>query len=766
MPQILVIVESPAKAKIIAKYLNDIDPANKYTVKASLGHVRDLDAKQLGIDIDHGFAQEYKISEPKKKVVNELLKAAASADKILLASDNDREGESIAWHLSELLPKNIAKSRIVFNEITKEALANAIAKPRRVDMALVHAQHARRAIDRLVGYKVTPIIWKYYAGSQLSAGRVQSVALHILVEREKEIRRHVSEPYWQIEGTFEMDSVSVGIGKKRTVTVNGKMSEVFTDINKVQTTLTQIGAAPKFVMVANSLIQKLRNDHPPPPFITTTLQSEGSSKIGMSVSQVMKTAQELYESGHITYMRTDSTVISKEMQEKLLTYISKSYGQQMLSEKTTKTKGKEKEGAHECIRPTSLVPEIAGLVGKARELYSLIFKRTVASQMKPAVYQDRTFEIGTQNAVFHCKVSHIVSPGWLLVYDGKAAQALNINFDKPVICCEGIVGRNTWKSAPSHHNEATLVHKLEVEKVGRPSTYASIIDKLYEKQYVTKTTLSGNEMEVTHLRIECGVKIKTDFIKTEKGKVTINQENSKMVPTEIGFVMDEFMTKHFPRFVQGKFTSDMEEQLDKIAQDESTYVKVLDNFWSTLKEDLDNVKIDKLKVKKGQQEGKELIATASVQYGDSTVKLMRYGPVIETDANVIKGKGKNKDYIGLKAFLSVTKKPYTEITEKEVGFLREMPHTLAGGTELFYGKFGFYMKKGNDNCSVPFSTLRNYKTDITELKSISAQEIGAAFKNKSDAIASKASKASKAPHEKTESKSKIKIKPGQKALNR
>ncbi len=720
--KVLVIVESPAKAKTIAKYLNELDRSNKYVVKASLGHVRDLDKKKLGINVDDNFAVDYQISPEKKKTVADLLEAAKGADIVYLASDNDREGESIAWHLREILPKSIKTKRIVFNEITKAALNHAINNTREIDEDLVEAQQARRIVDRLVGYKLSPVLWKHFTGSKLSAGRVQSAALHMLVEHENIIKNHVSEPYWMIETEISFNDGKSNHGSYDEHDTFAKLYNndglmTFTSLKDVKTVMTKFITT---LRVADKHDIKQRNESAPLPFITTTLQQEASSKLGLSITTVMKYAQELYEAGHITYMRTDSTVMSNDAKAMISDFIQKEYGAQYYQGDATKAKGSKNsnaQGAHECIRPTTLATLPGNLPGKAGELYSLIFKRGVASQMKPAIYKDvivKVYPCKDVDMWFQCKTSYLVFEGYLKMY-GNIIQAITtIHSALKSATCDMIRGKNIWKSAPSHYNEASLIHLLEKEGIGRPSTYACILDKLYDKQYVEKTNIMGREYDATHVIWRSPTNIKEELV-----KVIINNEISKLRPTEIGITVDAFMSSHFQDIVDKRFTSDLEIKLDNIANGTVKVQKVLHEFWKDFQEAY---------TKQDSKSERQKLSTTSKTFesGEYVASLNKYGPVLVS--------GKRNVY--LKAYLGIIKKNYLDMNDDDAAFIWSLPCTIGQKTNvtLLYGRYGFYMQNGlGDTVPVSMKSVRaaiKGVGGISTLKQLTDDEIREAFKNK------------------------------------
>jgi DNA topoisomerase I len=553
----LVIVESPAKAKTITPFLG-----KDYTVKSSVGHVRDLPKKGLNIDIKKGFQPHYEISPDKKKVISELKKAAAGSD-VWLATDEDREGEAIAWHLTQALKLDPAKTkRIVFHEITKPAILAAIEKPRTVDLQLVDAQQARRVLDRLVGYELSPVLWKKVR-TGLSAGRVQSVAVRLIVEREREIKDH------EAESSFKVTAVFLA-GKQE---IPAELQIKLPDADTTEKWLQK--AAPATFQVDN-IEQKTGSRNPGAPFTTSTLQQEASRRLGFSVRQTMTLAQRLYEAGHITYMRTDSTTLAGQAIKAAETYIKKAYGAKYHQVRQYKTKSQGAQEAHEAIRPTSFGKTAAGADSQQQKLYQLIWQRALASQMAPAIFEktEVTISVSTQPENFLAKGEILQFDGFMKVYGGtkddvllpplKTGQSLDLG---------SMAATETFSRAAARYSEAALVRKLEELGIGRPSTYAPTISTVQTRGYVEKTDIEGNEREITEFSLEQGK------VSRRKTLTIAGADRAKLVPTGIADVVTDFLVKYFPSIVDYDFTKRVEDDFDDIADGKQQWEKMIAEFY-------------------------------------------------------------------------------------------------------------------------------------------------------------------------------------------
>ena len=624
----LVIVESGAKTKIIKKYLGD-----DYDVIASFGHIYELDSKSLSIDIKNDFKPKYSVLSAKNALVKNIRIKSKISKRVFIATDNDREGEAIAQHLTDFIKCGNIK-RVVFSEITPDAIKRAFANPRKggIDKHIVSAQETRRVLDRLVGYKISPLLWRHFTGMKgLSAGRVQSAALAMIVKKEEDIAAMREQCHWNISGEFMIDDVPV----KASFTVDTER-EALDILNKLT-----------FDFTLKSLEKTKKRISPPKPLNTSTLQQMAFLKLGMSAVTTMKLAQELYERGKITYMRTDATKMSSSFVEKCEQYITQKYGKDYVNPKNEKYA--MPSGAHEAIRPTHLdEKEDCG------PLYRLILEHTVQSLMSDCITEVATYLIKCIGK--HCftgTLSRILFDGFR--YPGKTQQS----FPKgAVITADKVDATQVWSEAPSRYNEATFVKKLEKEGIGRPSTYASIVSKLLMRQYVKVGHIKGVEkaFKVYSKKKGRDVKLKTH-------KKTVGNEKNVIIPTGNGTEVNTYMIKQFPYIADKTFTAKMETDLDLIESGDKTKMDVLNAFWKKFEKDI------------------------STPQNSTMVRNGKYGPFIEwsDDQNV-------KHFIGLEAYMNLTGKGSADITEHDVEFLKSFPKTLDDGVEIHYGRYGFYKK--------------------------------------------------------------------------
>lgn len=679
----LVIVESPAKAGTIQKFLG-----KDYMVKSSFGHIRDLNESELSIDIEKGFMPEYVIPADKKKVVAELKKAAKEAQTVWLASDEDREGEAISWHLFETLglkPENT--KRIVFHEITKPAILNAIENPREIDMNLVNAQQARRVLDRLVGFELSPVLWRKIQ-PKLSAGRVQSVALRLIVDREREILAFTSEPFYRVEALFHPE------GTPDKTLVKATLDKKFTDLQSAQAFLEKcIGA--DFIIC--SIDKKEGTRTPAAPFTTSTLQQEAARKLGLSVSQTMSIAQKLYEHGLITYMRTDSTNLSGLAINTAKKFISDNFGEEYSKVRQYRTKTKGAQEAHEAIRPTYIDNTSIEGTPQEQKLYDLIWKRTVASQMADARVLRTDIKAGTDRfeEKFNVQATQVLFDGFLKVYMESSDEPQQD--DETVILPEmkvgdmmyekGITAECKFTSAPARYSEPTLIKKLEELGIGRPSTYAPTITTLTKARgYVVKGDKSGQKHQVTNLTLRNGV------IKSSSKTETVGAEKKKLLPQDIGMIVTDFLVKNFPQVLDYGFTANVEEDFDKIAEGKMVWNNLIGKFYSPfhgkVQETLSNKEYSHVSRELGNdpKDGQPLVA----RFG-------QYGPYIQ------KGDGDTKQYASLAPGQLIE-----SITLEEALKLFELPRTVGQheGIDIICtkGRFGPYIKYGDKNVSLPRGT--------------------------------------------------------------
>ncbi len=553
----LVIVESPAKARTIEKFLG-----KDYSVKSSFGHIRDLPKKGLNIDIANKFAPTYAVPADKTKIVREL-KAAAKGATVWLASDEDREGEAIAWHLCEALGlKPSETKRIVFHEITKTAIEEAVKNPRTVDIKLVDAQQARRILDRLVGYELSPVLWKKVRAG-LSAGRVQSVAVRLIVEREREIKAFDATSNYKVTAVFDS-------GK-------GELpAELTTRLKTQKDAEAFLEACKQAAYKVESIDKKPGSRSPSAPFTTSTLQQEAARRLGFGVRQTMTLAQRLYENGDITYMRTDSTVLSGQAIKAAESYIKKEYGDKYWQVRQYKTKNSSAQEAHEAIRPTSFSKLAAGADEQQKKLYGLIWRRALASQMTSAVIDrdEIIVSISTRAEQFLAKGEVLKFDGYLKVYGGGKDDVIlpEVKLGQ-TLTADVITATQAFNKPLARYSEASLVRKLEELGIGRPSTYAPTISTIQTRGYVEKTHIEGKEREITILKLQKG------SIKSEQSMENYGADRSKLVPTSVADVTTDFLVKHFGTVLDYDFTAKVEQEFDDIAEGRESWVKMLEDFY-------------------------------------------------------------------------------------------------------------------------------------------------------------------------------------------
>ena len=669
MGENLVIVESPTKADKIGKFLG-----KKYTVKSSFGHIRDLKKKGLGIDLENGFEPQYEVSADKKKTVAELTSAAEKASTVWLASDEDREGEAIAWHLAETLHLPEEKTRrIVFHEITENAILDAIEHPRGIDMDLVKAQQARRVLDRLVGFELSPILWKKIQ-PKLSAGRVQSVALRLIVDREREIAAFESHPFFRVEGTFLVP------GARKAV--KAVLDRKFDTEAQAREFLEKCRDA-RFCVTAIEKRETRRT--PAPPFTTSTLQQEAGRKLGFSVSQTMSVAQRLYETGRITYMRTDSLNLSSLAINTAREKITELYGAAYSKPRRYQTRTKGAQEAHEAIRPTYIsATEIEGTSTEKR-LYDLIWKRTVACQMADAVVEKTDVEISGDrfDEKFRVTGEQILFDGFLKVYiEGRDDEedeenALLPQMDEGMALQYGsIAAIQRFTQHPPRYSEPTLVKKLEELGIGRPSTYASTVSTITTRGYIIKGDKPGVERSYCELTLKDG-----EIARTEKKEIA-GAEKKKLLPENIGILVTDFLAANFADILNYGFTAEVEESFDKVAKGKMRWDKVIADFYGPFHEEVAQSLEDR------EHTHSERLIGIDPKSGKPVIaRIGRFGPLIQ--------KGANDDPD--KQFVSLKKGQLIEsVTLEEALQLLSLPRTVGryNGAEIItaIGRFGPYVK--------------------------------------------------------------------------
>ena len=684
MQENLVIVESPAKAKKIEEFLG-----KDYKVMSSYGHIRDLKKKELSIN-EKTMEPDYEIPEEKKKLVTELKSNAKQAKKIWLASDEDREGEAISWHLCEVLGLDEAKtSRIVFHEITKPAILDAIEHPRHLDMNLVNAQQARRVLDRLVGFKLSPVLWRKVKPA-LSAGRVQSVAVRLIVEREREIQKFKSEPYYRINAVFAL------IDENGSATeVKAELDQRFKTHDEVETFLEKCKDA-KFSVEA--VTKKPTKRVPAPPFTTSTLQQEAARKLGFTVSQTMMIAQRLYESGRITYMRTDSVNLSTLCTNASKDEILKVYGGEYSHPRAYHTHSKGAQEAHEAIRPTYMSETSIDGTSQEKRLYELIWKRTIASQMADAQIEKTTISINIDNTdeKFVANGEVVVFDGFLKVYrestddDDNAEETTHI---LPAVK-EGdelqrreIIATEKFSLAPARYTEASLVKKLEDLGIGRPSTYAPTISTIQQREYVVKGDKKGEEHSFTVDSLK-GIKI------TQKTKKELTgSEKGKLLPTDIGIVVNDFLMDSFPNIMDYNFTANVEQKFDDIAEGKTEWIKWMKDFDKKFEPEVKEVMNARSEHKAGERElGNDPKSGRPV-----FVKIGRFGPVVQIGTAEDKNKPQFAQLPADKSIETITLEEALELFKlpREVGEFEGSSVTIGAG------RFGPYVLHNRKYVSIP-----------------------------------------------------------------
>lgn len=676
----LVIVESPAKAKTIEKFLGP-----DYKVMSSYGHIRDLKKKDFSIDQAGNFTPVYEIPDDKQELVKQLKKAAAQANIVWLASDEDREGEAIAWHLYEVLGlKPEATRRIVFHEITKDAILHAIDHPRSIDLNLVDAQQARRVLDRIVGFELSPVLWRKIRPS-LSAGRVQSVAVRLIVERENEIKNFKSEPYFRVTAQFSTPEGRV---------VKAELQRRLSDLEAAKQFLNDCAKAS--FSVSDISVKPLKKQ-PAPPFTTSTLQQEASRKLGFTVSQTMMLAQRLYEAGHITYMRTDSLNLSSLAINTISKEIKSTLGEEYLKVRKYHTSSKGAQEAHEAIRPTYVEKHTIEGTANEKRLYNLIWKRTIASQMADAEIEKTTVTISSSNRdeSFTANGEVIQFDGFLKVYiesrdDENAADSADIlpvmTISEP-LAVANITATERYTQHPPRYTEASLVKKMEELGIGRPSTYAPTISTIQQREYVAKGDHQGTERTFATLTLADG-KI------AESTKVeTVGSDKGKLIPTDTGIVVNDFLTQYFPNVLDFNFTANVEQRFDEIAEGHTGWHSEIADFYNVFHPEVTKASDMRLEHKVGER----TLGTDPATGRRVSVKIGRFGPVVQIGDSTDEEKP---------SFASLAKNQSVfDITLEEALKLFDLPRTLGQYEDkdvvVGVGRFGPYIRHDGKFVSIP-----------------------------------------------------------------
>ena len=680
MAKNLVIVESPAKAKTIEKFLG-----SDFMVKSSYGHIRDLPAKEISIDIEHDFEPKYVVSEDKTKLVSELKKDVRQAEMVWLASDEDREGEAIAWHLKEALQLDSAKTkRIVFNEITKTAILNAVAHPRDIDINLVNAQQARRVLDRIVGYEISPVLWKKVKPS-LSAGRVQSVAVRLIVEKEAEIRNFKQTTKYKIKADFLTKDNHI---------ISAVLNKKFDTKQEAKDFLNDCRHAAFTVEATEKKPGKLS---PSAPFTTSTLQQEASRRLGMSVSRTMLVAQQLYEAGYITYMRTDSVNLSDFALQQAKEVITSVYGSEYHKARKFANKIKGAQEAHEAIRPTQLDRESISADAASQRLYDLIRKRTLASQMADAKTEKTniTISVSNRSEQYNTTGEIILFDGFMKVYapntDDDATDESNSNVILPkvskgdVLQHLGSKAQETLSTPPTRYNEASLVKKLEDLGIGRPSTYAPTITTIQKREYVIKQDNPAKQREIIVLLLDKGE------VSEKSEKESYGSEKGKLHPTDIGTIVNSFLVEHFTDIIDYNFTAQVEKQFDQIAQGKESWQDMMRAFYKPFHNEVEATKESK------KETGERLLGTDKASGKNVYAKIGRFGAMIQIGETSDEDKPR---FASLKKTQSIN-----TITLDEALELFRLPRTVGTYKEKEIiantGRFGAYINYNEKNYTLP-----------------------------------------------------------------
>ncbi|MBQ3851135.1 MAG: type I DNA topoisomerase [Bacteroidales bacterium] len=680
MSKNLIIVESPAKAKTIQKFIG-----KDFTVISSKGHVRDLPQKDLGIDVDKSFEPKYVILDDKKSLISDIKKKAEEADVVWLATDDDREGEAISWHLMQVAHLDPAKvRRIVFHEITKSAIDNALAHPRELDVNLVDAQQARRVLDRLVGFELSPVLWRKVK-PQLSAGRVQSVAVKLIVEREHEIEKFNSTFSYKVEGDF----IPVRDGK---IHLNAELNKRF---NKKEDAVAFLEACKDAEFKVTAVEKSPGKRSPAPPFTTSTLQQEAARKLGFSVSKTMVVAQQLYESGYITYMRTDSVNLSTLALATAKEVITELYGAEYSHLHNYVTRSKGAQEAHEAIRPTDMSRQTVPGDTFVKHLYELIWKRTIASQMSDAKTEKTniTIPVSNRKEKFVATGEVILFPGFLKVYtESKDEDSEEVKGMLPAMQLEetlnaqSITATQRFAQPPARYTEASLVKKLEELGIGRPSTYAPTITTIQKRGYVLKQTRPGQERQYDCLELK-GNQIKEEM-KTEK----VGYEKDKIFPTDVGIVVNDYLQQNFEEIMDYGFTADVEKRFDDIAEGKEQWQDMLQHFYGDFHQSVDHALNYSAKAS-----GERLLGYDPVTNAKVLAKLGKYGPMVQIGENYADEKPR---------YARLRPNQFIEtLTLEEALELFKLPRTVGEweGSEVTVGagRFGPYVRYNDKFVSIP-----------------------------------------------------------------
>ena len=693
----LVIVESPAKAKTIKKYLGD-----DFEVTSSQGHIRDLPTKEIGIDIDNNFTPKYIINPDKKRIVNDLKRMSASAKVVYLASDDDREGEAISWHLKTALELTDDKiKRIVFHEITEKAIKNAVANPRKIDMDLVNSQQARRLLDRLVGYKLSPVLWKKIK-SGLSAGRVQSVAVKMIVEREREIRNFKSEKSFKVVASFKtVDDKTFCAELKKNTKNEEETKALFLELSNKN---FEISKVEKKKVVKS----------PVAPFTTSTLQQEASTKLGFSVTQTMLLAQHLYEAGKISYMRTDSVVLSEDAIKQAQKVIKQTYGEEYCQQRQFTTKSKNAQEAHEAIRPTHFEDIDVSADEKEQKLYTLIRTRALASQMADAIINKTTLTITPDSTtIFIAKGEVIEFDGFLKLYQTKKDEDEDDNIKLPkvkegdILTLIKLIGKEKHSQGPSRFSEASLVKELEEKGIGRPSTYAPTIATIQNRGYIIKDSREGEKVEFKVITLEKN-KITEGIEKKTEGS-----EKNKLYPTDIALITNDFLVTNFAEITNYDFTAKVEKELDDIAEGKNNWIKMLQNFYDKFINE-----VNKCSNSERVEFTSRLLGVDPKTGKNIYVRIAKFGPVIQIGD---KNENEKPHFINLLKGQNVESITLNDVL-KLMSFPKKIGEYKNKEVIVNIGPYGAYIKCGDINATI-FDQSRIFDISLDEAKSLIEKKI-------------------------------------------
>ena len=704
--KILVVCESPAKIKKIQSYLGP-----NFTVKASFGHIRDLDRKELSIDLENNFKPKYISNPDKSRVINELKKEMKKCKELYIASDFDREGEAIGWHLTKVLkakPENT--KRIIFTEITKTAIQQAVQNPTEIDQNMFQAQQARRILDRIIGYLISPILWKqiqssYKQNQSLSAGRVQSVVVKLIKEREEDISKFESEPYFKVSGNFNLPL------EDKTLPLTAELNK---DINKKKTLDKFLADLKTGELYIHSVKTKKTKRKPPEPFITSSLQQEASNKLGMSPKKTMAMAQELYEKGKITYMRTDLKQLSQEAKDKIKEKVEKEFGKEYYQDNKIKSKKENTQEAHEACRPTNFeeftLEDDENISSSANRLYKLIWTRTMMSQMKPADVEITNIKIYLKNKKeiskyhFISKKEFILFEGFLILnnynkfsqdvedeekqqeIDGSKEDLLKIKDNLPVYY-DNVTAQQKYSRHPNgRYTEASLIKKLDDLGIGRPSTYATMISNVQDRKYVEKKSLDGTEMECIKLYLE-----KDKELQETKTKIKIGGEKNKLFPTDVGNIVTQFLEDNFPNIMDYKFTANIENQLDEIASGSKQWQDTVKEVYITIKPKLDEMGA---RITTEKDKYKRSLGFCPDTNLEVLTYIGKFGPLVQ-----LKDPEKTKN-----KFAPLKDIKIEEVTLEQALQLLAYPKNLGKFNrkeiQLCKGQYGFYLKYDKKNYSI------------------------------------------------------------------